>query len=344
MSNPPESMIQTTTRTTPEQTKLVICVWHKFSLWRAPRELSEKISKRWPAMKVVHLQSYDRVLDELPETDILVGFSLRPEQFGQAKKLKWIHATAAGVGQLMYPALRQSNIVLTNARGIHSVPMAEHILGTIIALARRFPDAFRFQQAAHWAQQEIWEARPRELQNQVLLIVGFGSIGRELARRMDPLGMRIWGVTRSGTGDARLAERIFPATELRNVLPQADFVVLAAPETPDTRKMIGGEELALMKPSAYLLNVARGTLVDQAALTAALRSRAIAGAALDVTEEEPLPPENPLWKLDNVIVTPHISAVTDHLWQRQGELLLENLERWFTGRELLNRVDLERGY
>ncbi len=331
-------------RTTPEETKLVICVWHKFTLWQPPAHFAASIRRRWPAMHVLQLPTCDHVLDELPDTDILVGFSLRPEQFAQAKKLKWIHATAAGVGQLMYPELRRSAIVLTNARGIHSVPMSEHILGMLIAMARRFPDAFRFQQAAHWAQQEIWDARPAELNGKVLLIVGFGSIGHALARLLQPMGMRIWGMTRSGRGDAELVERILPAAELHAALPQADFVILAAPETPDTRQMIGARELALMKPTAYFFNVARGTLVDQDALIAALRARTIAGAALDVTAEEPLPPESPLWKLDNVFITPHISAATQNLWQRQEDLLLENLERWFDGRELLNRVDLERGY
>lgn len=332
------------TRTTPEETKLVICVWHRFTLWQPPPQFAAGIRRRWPAMKVVHLPNYDHVLGELPDADILVGFSLRREQFALAKKLKWIHATAAGVGQLMYPELRESGILLTNARGIHSVPMSEHILGMLIAMARRFPDASRFQQAAHWAQQEIWNGKPGELNGKLLLIVGFGSIGCALARLVQPMGMRVWGMTRSGRGDAQLVERILPSTELRNALPQADFIVLAAPETSDTRHMIGGKELALMKPTAYLFNVARGTLVDEAALVAALRARAIAGAALDVAEEEPLPPESPLWKLDNIFITPHISAATENLWPRQEALLLENLERWFDGRELLNRVDLQRGY
>lgn len=331
-------------RTSPADTKLVICIWHKFTLWQPPPEFAGSIRRRWPSMKVVHLPTYEHVVEELPDTDILVGFSIRREQFSSAKKLKWIHSTAAGVGQLMYPELRQSGIVLTNARGIHSEPMAEHILGMILAMSRRFPDAFRFQGAAHWAQQEIWDARPFELKGKILLIVGFGSIGRAVARVVQLIGMRIWGVTRSGRGDEHLAERTIPAAELHAALPQADFVLLAAPETPDTQRMIGEEELTSMKRTAYLLNVARGTLVDQNALIAALRARTIAGAALDVTEEEPLAPESLLWKLDNVFITPHVSAATDLLWQRQGELLLENLERWFDGRDLLNRVDLQRGY
>jgi D-2-hydroxyacid dehydrogenase (NADP+) len=156
--------------------------------------------------------------------------------------------------------------------------------------------------------------------------------------------MRVWAVTRSGRTEEGLAEQVFPASKLDEALPQADFVVLAAPETPETRKMIGAREFALMKPSAYFLNVSRGALVDEPALISALAERRIAGAALDVASQEPLPPENPLWKLDNVFITPHMSAASEHLWERQTDLLMENLERWFAGGELLNRVDLNRGY
>jgi D-2-hydroxyacid dehydrogenase (NADP+) len=333
-------------RTSPAETKLLICVWHAFALWNPPPEMPERIRARWPEMRVAHLPRYDRILDELPDTDIFVGFSLRPEQFAVARKLKWLHSTAAGVGQLMYPALQKSGIEVTNASGVHRIPMAEHILGTLIALARRFPDCFRYQQQARWAQQELWNGpvRPRELRGQILLFIGFGAIGREVAKIIRPLGMRVWAVTRSGHAEKGLAEQVFPAAKLDEALPQADFVVLAAPETPETRKMMGAREFALMKPSAYFLNVSRGALVDEPALISTLAERQIAGAALDVASQEPLPPENPLWKLDNVIITPHMSAASEHLWERQTDLLMENLERWFAGDELLNRVDLNRGY
>ena len=336
----------TTTRTTPPHTKLLICVWHPFALWNPPPEMPERVRARWPEMRVVHLPKYDTLADELPDTDIFVGFSLRAEQFRLARKLKWLHSTAAGVGQLMYPELRQSGIEVTNASGVHRTPMAEHILGTLIALARRFPDCFRYQQQSHWSQHELWDApvRPRELRGQILLFVGFGSIGREVAKIIRPIGMRIWAVTRSGRAAEGLAEQVFPASKLHEALPQADFVVLAAPETPETRAIIGTRELALMKPSAYFMNVSRGTLVDEPALISALEQHKIAGAALDVASHEPLPPENPLWKLDNAFITPHISAISEQLWERQTDLLLENLERWFAGSELLNRVDLDRGY
>jgi D-2-hydroxyacid dehydrogenase (NADP+) len=334
------------TRTSPAETKLLICVWHAFALWNPPPEMPERIRARWPEMRVIHLPRYDRIAEELPDTDIFVGFSLRPEQFALARKLKWLHSTATGVGQLMYGELRRSGIEVTNASGVHRIPMAEHIVGTLIALARRFPDCFRYQQQSRWAQQELWNApvRPRELRGQILLFIGFGAIGREVAKIIRPLGMRVWAVTLSGRAEEGLAEQVFPASKLHEALPQADFVVLAAPETPETHKLIGAREFALMKASAYFLNVSRGALVDEPALISAVEQRKIAGAALDVASQEPLPPESPLWRLDNAFITPHMSAVSEHLWERQTNLLMENLERWFAGRELLNRVDLNRGY
>lgn len=330
----------------PAETKLLICVWHKFTLWRPPADLAVHIRRRWPDMRVVHLPTYDGMDAELTDTNIFVGWSLKAEQFRAAKKLKWLHATAAGVDQLMYPELRESGVMVTNASGVHSIPMAEHVLGTIIALARRFPSAVRYQAWHHWAQQEIWDEpiRPRELPGQVLLLVGFGAIGREVAKRVRPLGMKIWTCTRSGRVDSPDVDRAVPAAQLDAVLHEADFVVLAAPETPETRGLMNEQRLAQMKPTAFLINVARGALVDEAALVKTLQKRAIAGAALDVTQQEPLPPDHPLWTLENVFITPHISAVSEYLWDRQTELLLDNLERWFSGRELRNRVDLARGY
>lgn len=333
-------------RTAPEATKLLVCVWHPFSLWNPPPEMAQRIRERWPEMRVVHLPDYSGLERELPDTQIFVGYSLRPAQFVLARDLRWIHSTAAAVGQLMFPELRRSAVEVTNASGVHSIPIAEHVLGTLLALARRFPDCFRYQQQSVWAQQQLWNApvRPRGLRGQVILFIGFGHIGRAVAQIAQPVGARIWAVTRSGRSNGGLAEKVFPATKLHDVLPEGDFVVLAAPETPETRRMIGARELALMKPSAYFLNVARGSLVDEPALIDALERHTIAGAALDVTSQEPLPPESPLWKLENAFITPHMSAVNEHLWTRQIDLLMENLERWFSGRELLNRVDLERGY
>lgn len=332
-------------RTAPEQTKLTICVWHPFSEWRPPASLADAIRSRWPGMRVVHLPDYERLARELPDTDIFVGYSLRAEQLAGARKLRWIHSTAAGVAQLMYLELRDSGIVVTNPSGIFSAPMAEHTMGLLIALARNFPDSVRHQDRGVWSQQLLWDKRPlTELNGKLLLIVGYGSIGHELARRAKAFDMRVWGVSRTGRGDATLAERIVPVSQLHDVLPHADYVVLCAPETPQTRHLIGAREIGFLKPTAYLLNVARGSLLDPSALIAALQAEKLAGAALDVTDPEPLPAEDPLWHAPNLLLTPHTSAISDRLWSREISLLLDLLQRWFEGRELFNLVDLRRGY
>jgi phosphoglycerate dehydrogenase-like enzyme len=308
--------------------------------------MARAIRTRWPQMRVVHLPDYTRLAEELPDTNIFIGYSLRPQQLQDAKRLKWIHSTAAGVAQLMYPELRDSGVVVTNPRGIFSAPMAEHAIGLMLALARNFPDSVRQQDRAQWAQQALWDLPQHltELNGRLLLIVGFGSVGKELARRAKAFNMRVWGVSRSGKGDPPLAERTLPVAELAAALPQADFVVIAAPETPETRHLIGEEEIAQMKPGARLINVARGSLLDEAALLRALAAGKLGGAAIDVAASEPLPPESPLWKAPNLLITPHTSAISDRLWERETSLLMEQLDRWFDGRELLNGVDFSRGY
>jgi phosphoglycerate dehydrogenase-like enzyme len=333
-------------RPVPRETKVIFCVQFHFSFWRIPPELPAAVQARWPDLRTAHLHSYDDLPAELPDTDIYIGFTLTPHQLAVAKELKWIHVTAAGVAQLMRPDVRESGVIVTNSRGIHAIPMAEHTMGLMIGLARKFPPSMRFQAASHWAQQEIWDMQPRpsELHGATLLIVGLGAIGCELARRARAFGMRVLAVTRSGKGDASLAERVYPAADLLRALPEADYVVLAAPDTPETNHMIGGREFNAMKRTSCLVNIARGNLVDEAALIAALERKTISAAALDVAAQEPLPPENPLWHLENVFITPHTSSVSEQLWPRQTALVIENLERWFSGRELINRVDMTRGY
>jgi phosphoglycerate dehydrogenase-like enzyme len=333
-------------RTIPAETKLVVCVWHRFEQWRAQPIMPETIRRRWPEMLVVHLPDYERLPQELPDTDIFVGASLRPEQFQHARKLKWIHSTAAGVSQLMYPELRSSGVMLTNPSGIFSPPMAEHTMGLMIALARHFPDSVRYQDRARWSQIEV-SSQPgplTELNGQLLLIVGYGSIGREIARRARAFDMRVWGVTRSGKGDATHTEKILHVAQLDDALPHADYLVLAAPDTHETQQLIGATRIAKMKPGARLINVGRGSLLDEASLIRALETGALSGAALDVAATEPLPAESLLWKTPNLFITPHMSGVSDRLWQKETKLLMDLLGRWFDGRDLFNVVDFSRGY
>jgi phosphoglycerate dehydrogenase-like enzyme len=333
-------------RTEPANTKLVIGVWHSFSEWNAKPVMAETVRRRWPQMNVVQAANSEQLPAELPDADIFVGSVLRSPQFSVAKKLKWVHSTSAGVGQLMYPELRNSGVVVTNASGIFSVPMAEHTIGLMLALARNFPDTLRQQEKAIWSQQELWDKTQHlaELNGNLLLIVGYGSIGREVAQRAQALGMRVWGVTRSGKGDARHAEKIVPSSALHSALPQADYVLLCAPETSETNSLIGAEQLTLIKHTARIINVGRGSLLDEAALISALETGALAGAALDVAQTEPLPVSSPLWRAPNLFITPHTSALSDRLWHRETTMLVDLLERWFDGRELFNRVDFARGY
>jgi D-2-hydroxyacid dehydrogenase (NADP+) len=333
-------------RTKPSETKLVICVWHAFAFWRPQPVMAETLRARWPQMRVVHLPNYGLLPPELPDTDIFVGYSLRAEQLKQARKLKWIHSTAAGIAQLAYPELRDSGILVTNPRGVFSVPMAEHTMGLLIAMARNFPDAVRFQEKSIWGQQQLW-AMPQqlsELNGKILLIVGYGSIGEELAKRAKVFGMRVRGITRSGKGDTSFVEKILPASHLHEALSEADYVVIVAPETPETNRLIGAAEISRMRRGARLINVGRGSLLDEAALISGLENGHLAGAALDVTGTEPLPENSPLWKAPNLFITPHTSAVSDRLWLRETDLLVELLELWFSGREMKNVVDLTRGY
>jgi phosphoglycerate dehydrogenase-like enzyme len=204
----------------------------------------------------------------------------------------------------------------------------------------------RYQDQGKWSVQDLWN-KPQhltELNGTVLLIIGYGSIGRELARRAKAFDMRVWGITRSGKGDTTHADKIFPVSALDEALPDADYVVISAPETPETKHLIGAPQIGRMKPTARLINIARGSLLDDAALMHALHTGRMGGAALDVTVPEPLPEDSLLWRAPNLFITPHTSAVSERLWHRETELFLRLLEEWFSGKELSNRVDFSRGY
>jgi phosphoglycerate dehydrogenase-like enzyme len=219
-------------------------------------------------------------------------------------------------------------------------------MGLILAMARNLPDSVRYQDQSKWSMQDLWNKAQHltEINGSVLLIVGYGSIGRELAGRAKAFDMRVWGVTRSGEGDAAHPEKILPVSQLNEALPHADYVVISAPETSETKHLIGAEQIARMKRGARLINVARGSLLDEAALLNALESGALGGAALDVTTTEPLPGQSPLWRAPNLFITPHTSAISERLWLRETELFMKLLDEWFDGKRLSNRVDLSRGY
>jgi len=333
-------------RTTPQATKLILCAWHPFTEWQAKPLVAETLHRRWPEMHVVHAPTFAELPPALPDADIFVGAILRPNQFRLAKKLKWIHSTSAGVGQLTYPELVASGIVVTNASGVFSVPMAEHTIGLLLALARNFPDCVRQQDQKIWSQQALWD-KPQhltELNGATLVIVGFGSIGREIAKRAAALEMRVIGVTRSGQGDTTHTQKIVAIEVLDEVLLEADYVVVAVPETGETNHLFNAKRISIMKRGARLINLGRGSAIDEIAVVRALERGLLGGAALDVADVEPLPAESPLWNAPNLLITPHTSAISARLWQRETDLILRLLEQWFAGKELSNRVDLKKGY
>jgi len=326
--------------------KILIVHYHRFELWHAPTWLREKLQDAFPDFIVGQLQSYDRVPEEIVDTDVFVGWSLRPEQFKIAGKLKWIHSPAAAVHQLMYPDLINSDVILTNSSGVHGPVVAEHAIAVILALAKRLPQAMHYQTRKIWAQELLWNEhpRPREVAGATVLVAGMGGIGSEFAVRAKALGMKVIAIRENPAKGAGPADEVYGPEKIDELLPQADFVLLCTPVTPATTAIINRERLNKMKFGAYLINVARGPLVDEAALIEALQEQRIAGAALDVFVEEPLPAESPFWSLDNVLITPHTAAVTEKLWERHYELIVENMRRFLAGKPLLNEVDKRRGY
>lgn len=326
--------------------KILIVHYHRFELWHAPMWLRQRLQEAFPNFIVDQLQSYDRVPEEIVDTDFFVGWSLRPEQFVIAKKLKWIHSPAAAVHQLMYPELINSNVILTNSTGVHGPVVAEHAIAVILAMAKRLPQAMHYQAKKIWAQELLWNEhpRPREVAGSTVLVVGMGGIGREFAVRAKALGMKVVAIRENPAKGPGPADEVYGLAQLDELLPKADFVLLCTPVTPATTGMINQERLNKMKFGAYLINVARGPLIEDAALIEALQQQRIAGAALDVFTEEPLPADSPFWSLENVLITPHTAAVTEKLWERHYELIVENLNRFLAGKPLLNEVDKKRGY
>jgi phosphoglycerate dehydrogenase-like enzyme len=327
--------------------KLLMVVHHRFDLWNAPAWFSERLRKEFPALDIVHRDSYEGVEEHLRDAEVLFAFSLRAEQFRFAQKLHWVHAPTAAVHQLLFPELVSSDVVLTNAREVHGPVVAEHVIALIFALAKKIPQAARLQQKHIWGQDAIWNdgPRPREIADATLGLIGLGSIGRTVARMAAGLGMRVIAVREHTEKDKpEGVATVYAPSQLHDLLSQSDYVVMAAPLTDATRGLMNGEHLALMRPAAYLINVGRGPQVDEAALADALRNGRIAGAALDVFEQEPLPPESPLWELDNLLITPHTAGLTEKLWQRHYSLFSENLRHYLAREPLLFIVDKQKGY
>jgi phosphoglycerate dehydrogenase-like enzyme len=327
--------------------KVLIVFHHNFEFWNVPLWFVERLRTEFSQLEVVRLSSYDRAEEEIHDAEVVVTWSLRPEQVKAAQKLRWLHSPSAAVHQLLFPELVNRDVVITNGRDVHGPVVGETIVAMIFALAKKFHQAARFQQKHQWGQQEMWysQPHPREVAGATLGMVGLGGIGRTAARLAAGLGMRVVAVRENPEkGKPEGVAEVFPSSQLDTLLAQSDYVALAVPVTAATSALINADRLAKMKPDACLINVGRGQSIDESALIEALRARKIGGAALDVFVEEPLPPDSPLWDLENVLITPHTSGLTERQWERQYSLVAENMRRYLNHEPLLAVVDKQKGY
>ncbi|MCP5152161.1 MAG: D-2-hydroxyacid dehydrogenase [Ectothiorhodospiraceae bacterium] len=284
----------------------------------------------------------DALAAALPGAEVMLGWDFRAGALARAwpaaDRLRWIHWAGAGVDAVLFPELIASDVVLTNARAVFDRAMAEYALGVIIAFEKHLPQTIRLQG------ERVWRHRlTGRIEGKAVLVVGAGSIGRAVARLLGAAGMVVRVVGRSARDDAELG-RVHGFDELDALLPWADHVVLIAPLTPQTRACMDGARLARMRSSAYLVNLGRGQLVDESALIDALGAGAIAGAALDVFETEPLPSSSPLWDMPNVIVSPHMSGDFVGCFDVLASQFLDNFRRYRAGEPLVNVVDKRLGF
>ncbi len=294
----------------------------------------------------IHIADDVQLKTELPDLDILVCYRLSSEVFKYAgSRLKWIHFGAAGIEHSLFPALLRSRITITNARGIHSGPVSEFVLGAVLYFAKQFPECRRFMSSREWRQWEI--ARETvQLRGSQLGVIGYGSIGKAVLARARAFGMHTWAVQRRTPrrSSTRLADHLLPVENLNKMLNACRFVVIACPLTPLTKGMIGSREFQQMPQNAVLINVSRGHIVCEEALIDALKSGQISGAALDVFHQEPLHKSSELFELDNVFLSPHISG---NFPEYQTEMMTQFgdiLTRWLNRKPLYNTIGKQTLY
>jgi D-2-hydroxyacid dehydrogenase (NADP+) len=277
----------------------------------------------------------------LAEADVIYGLFPPKDLLTRAPRLKWIQVTSAGVDRFRETDIWRSRIPITNASGIHATPIGESILHFMLMFVKGAPRGFQMKQKREWQRY-----RSTVLCGKTLGIIGLGHIGREAARLAKAFGMKVIATRRSAgkAGTARYVDRLLPAGELPTLLKESDFAAICVPFTAETKHLIGEKEFKIMKPTAYIINIARGGIIDEAALVKALDEKRIAGAGLDVTEREPLPAESRLWDFPNVILSPHVSGGQEDYMARATELFCDNLRRYLAGKKLRNIIDRKKGY
>ncbi len=325
---------------------VLISIQQPVVAWTIPAAQVGRLRREFPSIVFAHARDDREVDAALPDADAAFTWILNAAQVARATKLRWVHSSAVAVGTLPLPELGARGIAVTNSRGIQSAAIAEHVIGSLLALSRRLPMAVRRQDARVWAQNEmIGDASPWLVHGRRMGIIGLGTIGQAVAVRAAALGLDIVAVRRRpGEGGVPGVRQVVGPSEVDDVIASSDVLVLAAPWTGATDRLLDAAAIGRMKRGAVVINVARGQLVDEAALAAALASGHLAGAALDVFTDEPLPADNAFWSLPNVILTPHTSGFRADHWDAVIDLFGEQLRRFQEGRPLLNEVDCAAGY
>ncbi len=291
-------------------------------------------------------------------TEVMLTFRVPDDVADRAPGLRWIQLLSAGADHAIGAPLNAGKITFTTTSGIHATPIAEYTLGSMLGYAHRFHLTIRAQTKHEWMRSGRFMATVDEIRGQTIGIIGYGSIGRETARLAQAFGMKVLALKRNpaersdpgwcpaGLGDpaGTIPERFFGPDECEDILRESDYVSVTLPLTEHTRKFIGARELGAMKPNAYLVNIGRGGVIDEHAMAEALKAGSIGGAGLDVFEHEPLHASSPLWELENVILTPHMSGANRGYMDKANELFVENLKRFTSNRPLLNVVDPKLGY
>ncbi len=292
---------------------------------------------------VVMTRDRDKIEAMLDDIEVAAGW-FPADLLSQASSLRWLQQWSAGADWLLrHPEAAEADFVLTSTSGIHAIQITEHIFAFLLALARELPQALDAQRHRQWIPQDEHD-HLFELAGKTMLLIGVGAIGERTAQVAAAMDIQVLGVRRDPTVGALGVEAMFGPDDLLDLLPQADFVIVTVPLTEETRGMITERELRAMKPTSFIVNVGRGSTIDEQALIEALREGSIAGAGLDVFETEPLPSDSPLWGFENVIITSHYAGITPHYHKRALAVFLDNLERYVAGETLRNVVDKELGY
>lgn len=309
-----------------------------------PQNVAARVAAGAPNLDLKTGLTRQTALEHAAEADAVDARLLSPELLARAPHLAWAHSLSAGVDRLLaIDGVRESELVLTNSRAAHGPAIADHVMAMLLTFTRNLHQYDESQRRAEWSRRE--PERPSvALQDRTMLVVGLGGIGTEVARRAHAFGMHVIATRRSQTPSPDFVERTGRSGDLPEMLPAADVVVLCVPLTPETENLIDAEAFKAMKPGAILINIARGKVIDTAALVAALESGRLAAAGLDVTDPEPLPADHPLWKSPNVIITPHVASDAELTEERLWAIFEQNLLHFAAGEPLINVVDKAAGY